>query len=141
MDRVDAERRAALREIPSLDAWLRSVELDALPRSAVLRCARALLEELRRDAQEGRFEAGAVQQMFSSLSEDHVSRRAHKQLSANLRLQLPDLHANCGLRYMNSCCGGSERACFSNRHESFQLSDFQVPAPDITTNYRNNKIF
>jgi hypothetical protein len=70
-----------------------------------------------------------------------MTRCTHKHFRADFSLQLPDLHADCSLRYVYSQGPGSERARFGDGHEGAQLSNFHNKLPDIKMDYRNNKIF
>src|SRR5205085_11369107 len=62
--------------------------------------------------------ARTAQKLFTSFSQNHVSRRADKDLGPDLVLQLPNLHAYRCLRHMNSQGPGRECSRLSNSHES-----------------------
>src|SRR6266436_9752370 len=50
-------------------------------------------------AQDG---VGALQQFLTRLCQDDAARRSYEKLCSRLGLQLPDLHANGRLRYMDA---------------------------------------
>ncbi len=66
MASANDEPAAAMRVIPSLDAFLRRDSLTSWPRPAVLRIARRFLDELRADALAGRLRANELEQLFGS---------------------------------------------------------------------------
>lgn len=65
MTSTDDPRTAALRHLPAVDRLLQLPELAACPRPLVARCARALLDETRREVQAGRLDAAAVAARFA----------------------------------------------------------------------------
>ncbi len=71
VERVDDQ---ALREIPSLDAFLRRKGFDGLPRTVVARQARGFLDGLRRDVRDGRLAAGDVASWFAGERAETVVR-------------------------------------------------------------------
>src|SRR5439155_16716635 len=70
----------------------------------------------------------ALEQFLARLCQDHAARRPNEKLRVRLGLQLPDLHADGRLRYVDPCCAGGESAAFSYGDECFQLSDVHNPA-------------
>lgn len=61
MPRTDADRSAALRLLPSVDQLLRHDALAALPKPALTRVVRELVDELRRGALDGAIDPGAME--------------------------------------------------------------------------------
>src|SRR5262245_33962719 len=57
------------------------------------------------------------QQMFASLSQNHVTRRSNEHFCANFRFKLANLHANRGLGNVNSLGSGGEGSRFSDGDE------------------------
>jgi L-seryl-tRNA(Ser) seleniumtransferase len=66
MQRANDDPGAALRAIPSLDAFLRRGGWDGIPRPAVVRVVRRFLDELRTAAQVGHVAAEQVERLFGS---------------------------------------------------------------------------
>ena len=69
----------------------------------------------------------ALEQLLACFGQDNLSRRSDKKLGTRFIFQLPDLHANRGLRDMNARGAGGKGPAFSDGHKSSQLSDVHNP--------------
>src|SRR6266404_9756777 len=75
----------------------------------------------------------ALEQLLTRLCQNHAPRRPDEELRSRLSLQLPDLHADGRLRYVNPGCPGRESTALRDRDECFQLSNVHmIPAPAST---------
>src|SRR5258707_2965816 len=82
----------------------------------------------------------ALQQFLARLCQDDAARRSYEKLRSRLSLQLPDLHANRRLRYVDAYGPRRESSALRDRYKCLQLSDVHI-LPRINVDYYVDKIF
>jgi len=97
-------------------------------------------EFLKRGVMLAQDRVSALQQFLARLCQDDAARRSDEKLRSRLGLQLPDLHANSRLRYVNAYRSRRESSALRDRYECLQLSDVHI-LPRINVDYYVDKIF
>lgn len=85
MDTISGERAAALRRIPSLDAFLRQRRLEGVPRRVALESSREFLEELRAEVLAGRLNERQVDEVLEGEAERRVAEACSRRMLARHR--------------------------------------------------------